>query len=327
MGKRFAILIGVAAAGVMAIGGLTAWATSASAATGGSWELYPGQQTTQSTQVLPPVNADGSSVWPAKRGVIPVQFRLFESTGPTVFASYQSGEPQYSFASFTPSPALAQLSDLTNLSAIYDFTTGDCHGGALRWTVRIDTQDNGPGDDPAVYIYYGSPPAFDSCDAANGQSGQNLLAAPSVLRFDTSQLGGTFYDTWTDALTLAGNHDVTRASLVLDGGYLGDQVVDLTAATVNDNTLTMPSSQPAHRVCDLPPARLKWSIDDLSPSSGAVNEARSIQRKDTGAYFRRVDCKYIYNLDVRSLSGPGTYRVYPEINGSLVEPPAKFALR
>ncbi len=44
-------------------------------------------------------------------------------------------------------------------------------------------------------------------------------------------------------------------------------------------------------------------------------------------YFRQVDCKYIYNLDVSSLSGQGTYRVYARINGMNLSDPATFDLR
>jgi hypothetical protein len=40
-----------------------------------------------------------------------------------------------------------------------------------------------------------------------------------------------------------------------------------------------------------------------------------------------VDCKYIYNLDVSSLSGQGTYTIWVRINGGNIEVPATFDLR
>ena len=40
-----------------------------------------------------------------------------------------------------------------------------------------------------------------------------------------------------------------------------------------------------------------------------------------------MDCKYIYNLDVTSLSGPGTYQVYARIAGVDLNDPAVFGLR
>jgi hypothetical protein len=71
---------------------------------------------------------------------------------------------------------------------------------------------------------------------------------------------------------------------------------------------------------------LKWAKNDATPT-GAVNEADSIQPKDTGIYYRQVDCKYIYNLDVSSLNGHGTYSVWANIGGVNVPNPAVFDLR
>jgi len=44
-------------------------------------------------------------------------------------------------------------------------------------------------------------------------------------------------------------------------------------------------------------------------------------------YFRIVDCKYIYNLDVSTLLGSGTYTVQPVIGGTPVAGPAFFSLK
>jgi hypothetical protein len=60
---------------------------------------------------------------------------------------------------------------------------------------------------------------------------------------------------------------------------------------------------------------------------GDVNEAESIQPKDTGVYYRQVDCKYIYNLDVSSLTGKGTYKVYVDIGGVNIQIAATFDLK
>ena len=62
-------------------------------------------------------------------------------------------------------------------------------------------------------------------------------------------------------------------------------------------------------------------------ATGAINEAESIQPKDTGQFYRQVDCKYIYNLDVSSLSGSGTYTVWARIGGVNLAVPATFDLR
>src|SRR4030095_3339319 len=63
---------------------------SASPTTNGTWTAYPGQSVSTSTnttthtvyqtKVRPPINTDGASNWPKKRGVIPVQFDLSTAT-------------------------------------------------------------------------------------------------------------------------------------------------------------------------------------------------------------------------------------------------------
>ena len=97
----------------------------------------------------------------------------------------------------------------------------------------------------AIFVYYGAAPNF--ADTAADQSGDNMLDKTDV-RFDTSQYaGGTFYDTWAHAKTLVGETTpVTSVSLVLDSGWGGNQVVDLTSATVNGNTFT-PAAGSEHR--------------------------------------------------------------------------------
>ena len=76
----------------------------------------------------------------------------------------------------------------------------------------------------------------------------------------------------------------------------------------------------------LPAAELRWAKNDATPD-GAINEAESIQPKDTGQFYRQVDCKYIYNLDVSRLAGAGTYEVWANINGANVTNSAMFDLR
>ncbi len=328
--------------------------------TDGTWTLYPEQEVTTSTttstayqtKVRPPINADGSSNWPKKRGVIPVQFDLESATktttttttGPVVFESILSDGDDandFSFLRFVPNGELV-FSDLTELVSDYTFLEGGCYGGSLRWSVGLDTTGDGVRDG-SIFIYYGEAPQFGNggvgdCTGAGSQSGDNLIGM-SDPRYDTSQLGGTFYDTYAGALSSLGDARVTSASLVLDSGWVSDQRVDLDGATANNNdweplpegssstTVTGPFS----KTCNLPQAEIKWTKTDPIPD-GAVNEtAESIQSKDTGVHYRQVDCKYIYNLDLSSL-GPestrqGTYFVYAKVGGQLLQAPAKFDLR
>ena len=333
-------------------------ATASATPTTGTWYSYPAQTTSTETStttgptayksaVRPPINADGSSNWPAKRGVIPVQFDLLAAPsttttttttyGPPVWESIQA-DGSYSFAGLTLSSDLT-FSDITNLSADYEFTTGDCFGGSLRWTISVDHG----GSVKLIHVYYGTPnntltPPFQSCSGLNSGSGDNLITTGITPdRFEFQGAGGPVYTTYADmlALTNGGTDQVLSVQLTLDSGWMADQRANVSNVTVNDNTWvpkTIETTTGATvmgayaKTCALPAAELRWAKNDATPD-GAINEAESIQPKDTGQFYRQVDCKYIYNLDVSSLNGQGTYTVWVRINGTNLPVPATFDLR
>jgi len=285
----------------------------------GTWVLYPAQSSTYATLVQQPINVDGTSNFKSNgKAVIPVKFSLSTAPGPAIFQSIGSDpgtDNDFSFLSFTPTSPLL-FSQITTLSAAYTFTQGDCHGGSLRWSVRVSPTQS-------VFIYYGDYPNFTNCTTPT-QSGANMINLAD-LRYDTSQVGGTFYDSYAGAMALVGGMNIVRASLVLDSGWGGDQVLTLTSATVNSNTF-VPSTSSGVPTCDLPAAKIQ--ITKVSGSaSGVVNEPISIQPNDDNLQFRIVDCKYMYNLATSSLSGPGGYKVEVLINGSPATGPAFFDLR
>jgi len=304
----------------------------------GTWVLYPAQGNVYTTSVQQPINADGTSNFKSTgKSVIPVKFSLSSAPGPVIFQSIGSdgtdSNPSttndYSFLSLTPSSTLT-FADINNLAAVYNFTTGDCHGGSLRWQVRTDATH-------ALFIYYGVPSDFGNggiggCTATSpggaNQTGLNLLNQAG-LRFDLSQYGGPFYGSYADALATIGALPIVRVSLVLDSGWQnapnGDQVLTLTNATVNSNTFVLASGA-GTQTCDLPPATIQITkVAGTTP--GAVNEPISIQPNDDDLHFRIVDCKYMYNLATSSLSGPGRYKVEAIINGSPGAGAAYFDLR
>jgi hypothetical protein len=295
--------------------------------------------TAYTSAVRAPINADGSSNWPAKRGVIPVQFDLLAAPttvttttttyDPPVWQSLSNGS--VSFAGLNLSPTLT-FNDITNLSATYNFTTGDCFGGSLRWTVYVPSVTDG-----LINVYYGPPNGPDQRrTGANSGSGQNLITTGiTANRFEIGNSGS--YVTYADviAATSGGTATVTGAHLTLDSGWKADQKADVSNVTVNDNTWVpkttgTPTSTTVSgayaKTRTLPAAKLFWAKNDATPT-GAINEAESIQPKDTGVYYRNVDCKYIYNLDVSSLSGQGTYTVWVNIDGVSIAIPATFDLR
>jgi len=294
-----------------------AWAQS----TSGNWELYPPSTYVYSTTVQQPINADGTSNFKANgKAVIPVKFGLAVAPGPVVFRSIGSDsntDDDYSYLSFTPSTSLT-FAQVTELKATYAFTEGNCHGGSLRWQVRITPTQ-------AVFIYYGGVPNFTDCTTTN-QSGVNMVGLTD-LRYDTTQFaGGLFYDTYQHALDLLGPLPIMRASLVLDSGWGGDQAISpITNVTVNGNTFVSAGGNPV-QTCTLPDASVQISKTS-GTATGDVNEPVSIQPADNNALFRVVDCKYIYNLATSSLSGAGRYRVDVVIGGTPALGPAFFDLK
>jgi hypothetical protein len=313
-------LLGLSAAALIAL------APNAQAELAGTWELYPEQADSYETAVQQPINTDGSSNFKFNgKSVVPVKFALSKAKGPVVFQSIFSDagdDNDFSFLSFTPSGTVL-FSELTNLSAVYNFTDGDCYGGALRWSVRVSPS-------ASVWIYYGNFPYFDECTSLppdGSQSGLNMLSFTDA-RFDTSQISpGTQQNTYAGAMALVGDVPIIRASLVLDGGWgaNGDQIVEPSSVTVNDNTF-VPEDSVFVPTCDLPPAKIQ--VMKLSgTSTGLVNEVTSVQPKDDNEAFRIVDCKYIYNLATSSLPGRGRYSVEAIIGGNPVGGAAFFDLR
>lgn len=191
--------------------------------------------------------------------------------------------------------------------------------------MRVDLGNDGnTANDGSVFIYYGDYPNFTDC-TTNNQSGVNMIGPPD-LRYDTSQVGGTFYDSYAGAQALVGNLPALRASLVIDSGWFtGDQKLNLSNVTVNDNTF-VPLSGPPTATCDLPPATIQITKLSGSPT-GPVNEPETIQPFDNDLNFRSVDCKYLYNLATSSLPGPGRCRAEVVIGGSPVPGAAEFDLR
>jgi hypothetical protein len=326
--------------------------SSAQSTAAGTWTMYPQQETTYTAIVRPPIKADGSSVFNANgNNVIPVKFKLSSAPGALKFDSVYSnnvsceecGEHEttddFAFLSFVPGSSLF-FNDISLLKADYAFTTGDCHGGSLRWAVTFDINDdnftdfeNGTFNDRSLFIYYGGYPNFTDCTSgANNQSGVNMIGL-SDLRYDTSQLGGTFYDTYEHAKELVGGQGgsepvpalrVASVSLQLDSGWAGDQRVNLNNAQVNNNSFA-PLTGAATTMCTLPPA----SINITKLPGTPIEQPVTVQRRVGDTFFSTTgnDCTYTYNLDTSTLLGPGNYTIDVVINQHKVPNPARFRLR
>lgn len=236
---------------------------------------------------LPPIGR--GNAMNCNRKVIPVKFAPAD-TDLELVSDTSDTDTTNDFASvtFTPEGELT-VSDLTNLTAVYDVLEGDCGGGSLRWSI-VTAEGN-------VFVYYGAATDFTDCSGSEGQSGINLLSLDDA-RVDSSQVyEGTQVSTW-DAF-VAANPDLAIEEIILvaDGGWSQTDMVQsfsIESVTVNDNTFTGDAME-----CELPDAEIR-----VTDSNGNDVTVRAVQGSNT--MFREDDCQYIYNL---VNPGPGTYTV------------------
>jgi acetyltransferase-like isoleucine patch superfamily enzyme len=291
--------------------------------TTGTWTLDPPQAQALQVSIDQPINPDGSSVFSAK-AVVPIQYDLLSGYGPVVFESLLAASqqnpyvpPAFSALDFVPSNITA-FSQITNLSAEYGFTTGTCHGGALRWSIGFS-------DGSTIFIYYGKDSGFwndcssNTSDPTIDQSGLNMIGAHfdggatgTDVRYETSDHPGT-YTTYNNALSCAVSKTLTNIVLVLDAGWGGNQILNLGHVTVNDNTF-IPQSANFTSSCPAQPAQIQ--VSSIGSSNNlTVDESVANVGPDTGLQFRMVDCKYKYNLAGKAL-GPGHYQVDVLVNNA-----------
>jgi hypothetical protein len=192
------------------------------------------------SQIRQPINPDGTSTWPAKRGVIPVQFNLTMSpttettttttTTTTVtrrpsFKSIGSDGDQGEYAADDNDwsllthrmPAGTTVKDIESLVANYSWLNGGTnHGGSLRWVIEAA---NGP-----IWVHFGPSPNFDSNDPG---SGVNTMAVGDD-RFDLSGRGGAHYNTLASILgSPIADEAAPYVRLAIDGGWGGNQELNL----------------------------------------------------------------------------------------------------
>jgi len=299
----------------------------------GTWTASPGQSTVYQASVQQPINADGSSNFKANgKAVIPVKFALASGTGAFVFQSIFSDNPAVtsndsSFLKWTSATPLT-FADIAELSALYAFTDGDCAGGSLRWTVRLN--DGGTNRNLDIHYQPGAGGIGQQTCAA-GTSGQNLIGSSDTIyviqEFNTTHPGAfdsPYNTTYADVVAELGSLPVVSANLIVDSGWgaNGDQVVDLTSATVGaagstpyTETFTPQPASATTTVCPTAAASITITKTD-GAATGDVNEPVSVQPQDNNGLFRIVDCKYMYNLATSSLSGVGTYTVKATIGAS-----------
>jgi hypothetical protein len=134
------------------------------------------------------------------------------------------------------------FADIHQLATSYKIQKGDCGGGSPRFTIGIDTNGDGEADGH-VFVYAGPTPSFTGCTEGVWESTGNLITSTES-RFEITQLvpfAPSLYMNHTDALGALGelaDKPVVYVLLVVDGGWLADQVVLADNVKVNSFKLT-----------------------------------------------------------------------------------------
>lgn len=125
------------------------------------------------------------------------------------------------------------FAELTTLSTDFNVTDDDCTTGSPRFAIGLNT---GSGVQ-YVFAYLGPAPNYQGCAQNSWTNSGDLLE--SGIAVDTSQLGGTFYDTYENAIANYGGLTVAEILLVADAGFAfddGEQTILVDNVVINDTT-------------------------------------------------------------------------------------------
>jgi hypothetical protein len=128
------------------------------------------------------------------------------------------------------------FADLNTLSTDFNPTDDGCLGGSPRFQINVDV---GGGTIKNIFSYIGTDSGSPACVNGTWQSSTDLLETGKLI--DTSQVGGTFYDTYDNALAAYGSLPVTGIQLVEDAGWAfpdGEQTALVDNTQINDTVYT-----------------------------------------------------------------------------------------
>jgi hypothetical protein len=125
------------------------------------------------------------------------------------------------------------LSDIKRLSADIN---GDYAAGSPRFQINVLLPD---GTVRNVFVYLGEYPNY--VGTTDGWLKSGNLVTSEELRWDTTQVGGTFYDDYEGAVELVGDLPVVGIQLVVDSGWFfedGTQTVLVDNVRVNNDVMS-----------------------------------------------------------------------------------------
>lgn len=157
--------------------------------------------------------------------------------------------PVFGGVRFSPVPAT--IAGLNTLGTDFNVTNDDCFGGSPRFQIRVDMDSDGllSAGDKNVFVYLGPFPNYTACTPNTWSSSGNLVTDPNK-RWDTSQVGGTFYDSYANASALTAGKAVLGVSLVVDSSWgFGDneQTILVDNVAVNSDLYTFEPNTPTSK--------------------------------------------------------------------------------
>jgi len=136
-----------------------------------------------------------------------------------------------------PVEAGMTFATLTTLSSDFRVGADDaCFGGSPRMQIKVQTPTNGIQN---IFAYFGVDSAGAPCVPGTWQNSGDFLEAGRLL--DTSQVGGTFYDPYANALANYGSYPVVSIQVVADAswGFLdSEQDADIDNTLINSTLFT-----------------------------------------------------------------------------------------
>ncbi len=134
------------------------------------------------------------------------------------------------------------LDQLTYLASQYYIQYGCDGGGSPRFQIDMSNGKN-------IFVYFGTYPAFADCVPSNTWqpacpttqcATPNMASDSAGLRWDSTQIGGPFYGTYSEAVTLANAQGLTisSVSVITDGGWSNGN-----AGTANGQTFLFQNIQ------------------------------------------------------------------------------------
>jgi len=182
------------------------------------------------------------SIFSSSTGTLQTMFSLDPPRDPNGFGTFIGTARPYRFCSTTCDTVLyeqsaltptftyayivmynlrgATLDQITALATQYYVKTGDCGGGSPRFSIVMS---NGA----EVHVYLGPFPNYTLCTQGVWHSEEGNLVTNPEARWDSTQLGGSFYGTYSEAVLLANTEGLTISAILVstDSGWFGINTV------------------------------------------------------------------------------------------------------